>query len=344
MAISSTLGARAVALAQFAVDVADLAHLLDHVDGDADGAALVGDGAADGLANPPGGIGGEAEAAGVFELVHRPHQPRVALLDQVQEAQPAVAVAFGDGDDEAEVSGDEVAAGGLVGLAQRGQPRQPPLEPAGRFQRDRHEVAKLLAKFAPPLGRAGRGAAFRQLAHQAAHPLGDLLQGREPGLNPLHPHADLLDQPGRPPPPSGQPFAGGGPLDRDPRALAHGQGEVLHVLLQKMMQRAEIRLQEAEHMPLLRGIVARHLDDMVETDPAGKNLLEGGPRHVQHVVRGEDTPPQAISRLLDLPSDRQLRLPAQQRDVTHLHEIGANGTRLVIVHRCLSVCPSVRVY
>src|SRR5207244_2620614 len=40
-------------------DVAQLAHRLDHVDGDADGAGLVGDGPRDGLPNPPGRIGAE---------------------------------------------------------------------------------------------------------------------------------------------------------------------------------------------------------------------------------------------------------------------------------------------
>ena len=61
------------------VTVAHPAHGLDHVDRHADRAALVGDGPGDGLANPPGGIGRELVAAGVLELVDRPHQARVAL-------------------------------------------------------------------------------------------------------------------------------------------------------------------------------------------------------------------------------------------------------------------------
>ena len=89
-------------------------HGLDHVDGDADGAALVGHGAGDGLADPPGGVGAELEAAAVLELVHRPHQARVALLDQVEEAQAAVAVLLGDGDDQPQVAFGEAALGLLV--------------------------------------------------------------------------------------------------------------------------------------------------------------------------------------------------------------------------------------
>src|SRR6266496_5753054 len=46
---------------------------LDHVDRDADGAGLVGDGAGDGLADPPGGVGRELVPALVLELVHRLH-------------------------------------------------------------------------------------------------------------------------------------------------------------------------------------------------------------------------------------------------------------------------------
>ena len=61
-------------------------HGFDHVDRNADRAALVGHGAGDRLANPPRGVGAELEAAAIFELVDRPHQAGVAFLDQVQEA------------------------------------------------------------------------------------------------------------------------------------------------------------------------------------------------------------------------------------------------------------------
>src|SRR6266478_7709482 len=44
-------------LKQFLGNVAELTHRLDHVDGDADGASLIGDGPSDRLANPPGRIG-----------------------------------------------------------------------------------------------------------------------------------------------------------------------------------------------------------------------------------------------------------------------------------------------
>jgi hypothetical protein len=61
---------------------------------------MVGQGAADGLTNPPGGVGGELEASAVVKLLDRPHQPDVAFLDQIQERNPAAGVFFGYRDDE----------------------------------------------------------------------------------------------------------------------------------------------------------------------------------------------------------------------------------------------------
>jgi hypothetical protein len=77
--------------------------------------AWIGDGAGDGLANPPRGVGRELVAAAVFELVHRLHQADVALLNQVEELQAAVGVLFGDGDDQAQVGFDQLALG-LLGV------------------------------------------------------------------------------------------------------------------------------------------------------------------------------------------------------------------------------------
>ena len=91
-------------------------HALDHVHRDADGAGLVGDGAGDGLADPPRGVGRELEALRVVELLDRPHQAEVALLDQVEEQHPPPDVALGDRHDEAEVGLDQLGPG-LVAVA-----------------------------------------------------------------------------------------------------------------------------------------------------------------------------------------------------------------------------------
>src|SRR6185369_4416839 len=89
----------------------ELVDRLDHVHGNTDGARLVGDGAGDGLADPPRRVGRELVAALVLELVDRLHQPDVAFLDQVQELQAAVRVLLRDGDDQAEVGFHQLLLG-----------------------------------------------------------------------------------------------------------------------------------------------------------------------------------------------------------------------------------------
>src|SRR5262245_49776989 len=89
----------------------ELVDRLAHVHGDADGAGLVRDGAGDGLADPPRGVGGELVSAAVLELVHGLHEADIALLDQVEELQSAVGVLLGDRDDEAQVRLDHLLLG-----------------------------------------------------------------------------------------------------------------------------------------------------------------------------------------------------------------------------------------
>ena len=90
---------------------------LDHVHdvhGEADRAALVGDGARHGLADPPGGVGRELEALGVVELLDRADEAEVALLDEVEQRQAGRCIDLRDRDHEAEVALDQAALGGLV--------------------------------------------------------------------------------------------------------------------------------------------------------------------------------------------------------------------------------------
>ena len=86
------------------------------VDGQADGAARVGDAAGDGLADPPRGVGGELEALAPVELLDGVHQAEVALLDEVEQRQARRLVLLGDRDHEAQVGLHERALG-VVALA-----------------------------------------------------------------------------------------------------------------------------------------------------------------------------------------------------------------------------------
>ena len=92
-----------VFLNQAAGGADQLVDRLDHVHGNTNGPGLVGDGAGDGLTNPPGGVGRKLVASTVFELVHRFHQADIALLDQIQELESAIGIFLGDGDHQAQI-------------------------------------------------------------------------------------------------------------------------------------------------------------------------------------------------------------------------------------------------
>ncbi len=65
----------------------------------------------DRLADPPGRVGGELEALAVVELLGGPHQAERALLDQVEERQPLVAVVLGDRHHQPQVRLDHLLLG-----------------------------------------------------------------------------------------------------------------------------------------------------------------------------------------------------------------------------------------
>jgi len=114
-------GPAAEVLLQHLGGAVHLADALGHVQRDADGARLLGQGAGDRLADPPGGIRAEAVAALVIVLVHGAHQPDVAFLDQVGEGQALPHVALGDGNHQARIGPAQVLAGGLAIVGQEAQ-------------------------------------------------------------------------------------------------------------------------------------------------------------------------------------------------------------------------------
>ena len=81
--------------------------------GDADGSGLIGNGAGDGLPDPPRRIGGELEALGVVKLLHSLDEAQVALLNQVKEEHTAPDIALGDGDDQTQVGLGQLLFGRL---------------------------------------------------------------------------------------------------------------------------------------------------------------------------------------------------------------------------------------
>ena len=114
-------GLAAEVLVHLALDPGELVDLLDEVDGQPDGAALVGHAAGDRLTDPPRGVGRELEALGVVELLHRADQAQVALLDQVQQRHAATGVALGQRHHESQVGFQQVAPRRLAVADDRGE-------------------------------------------------------------------------------------------------------------------------------------------------------------------------------------------------------------------------------
>ena len=99
---------------QLALGASDLLLALDDVNRDPDGARLVGHAALHRLADPPGRVGRELEAAAPVELLGRADQADHALLDQVAERDALRLVPAGDRDDEPQVRGDHPLLGDHV--------------------------------------------------------------------------------------------------------------------------------------------------------------------------------------------------------------------------------------
>src|SRR5690606_1518699 len=90
-------------LLQLAAGPEDLIDRLDHVDRDPDRPRLVGNRPADRLTDPPHRVGAELEALVMLELLHRADEPEIALLDQVEHAEPTAHVLLRHGHDQAQV-------------------------------------------------------------------------------------------------------------------------------------------------------------------------------------------------------------------------------------------------
>ena len=107
-------GFAAEVLEHLALHAGELVDDFYHVHGDADGAGLVCHCAGDGLADPPGCVGGELEALGVVELFDGADEAEVAFLDEVEEEHAAAGVALGEGDYESQVGFEQVVFGSLA--------------------------------------------------------------------------------------------------------------------------------------------------------------------------------------------------------------------------------------
>ena len=115
------LGRPVQGLQQLASGAGHLGDLLVDVHGEADGAGQLGQPAADGLTDPPHGVGRELEALGVVELLDSADQADVAFLDDVAERHAAVAELLGDRHDQPQVGAQHVVLGGGAVLGDQRQ-------------------------------------------------------------------------------------------------------------------------------------------------------------------------------------------------------------------------------
>ena len=107
------LSLAAVALAKLAPLTQHLARGFRHVNRNPDGAALVGNRARNGLANPPHRIGRYLHTASIVELFDGMHQTHIAFLDQIKKVKRAVAaVLLGNGHNQPQMCPDHLLAAG----------------------------------------------------------------------------------------------------------------------------------------------------------------------------------------------------------------------------------------
>ena len=193
-ASSSSLGSRLPCWASVRLHALELVTALEQVHRDADGLALVGDGARHGLADPPRGVRREAVAAAPVELLDGADEAELPLLHEVVHVEPLADEAARVGHHQAEVGAHELVLGarGLVhpadepatralvrpataGVAR--EPREDVTLEAGFGQLDRHPRAAATAALArglfPRGTRRQRGRAGRSVEQ-----LGELLGAR----------------------------------------------------------------------------------------------------------------------------------------------------------------------
>src|SRR5262245_35080650 len=69
---------------------------------------LRGAGTVNSLSNPPDGIGAELQIASIVKVVNRPHQPNIAILNQVAEGQASIAKLVDDTNNQTQIVVDHL--------------------------------------------------------------------------------------------------------------------------------------------------------------------------------------------------------------------------------------------
>mmetsp|Transcript_25514 Transcript_25514/g.75168 ORF Transcript_25514/g.75168 Transcript_25514/m.75168 type:complete len:252 (-) Transcript_25514:302-1057(-) len=102
-------GAASQFLLEGLTDAADAVEQIVDVDGEADGAGVIGDGTEDSLLDPPRSVRGELESLLRIKLLGRPRQPDATLLDQISDVHADVPIPLGDAHYQSHVALDHAS-------------------------------------------------------------------------------------------------------------------------------------------------------------------------------------------------------------------------------------------
>ncbi len=284
---------------------------LEHVHGDPDRPGAVRDPPGDGLPDPPRRVRRELEPAPVLEAVNGLHEPEVALLNEIQEGEPASEIALGHRDDQPEVGLRQFALGLPDHPVLLGDPSQElaellTREPGLGLQRSNLPSASAARR--PGLELPDALAEPPQFRHELAHQGG---LDRKAGHDPLDGLAFPLNPPPEHPPcrrratSVPEPAFEGADLPLEPSEAGEGG-------------------QDAPHLPRLGLPAFGQEDQLLDGD-----LLPPHPiRHSQQCLDRGAAPPQGPKNLhlarLDAPADRDLLDCSQERNLPDFCEVQPN--------------------
>ena len=167
-----------------------------HVHRQADGPTRVGNRSCDRLANPPRGVRRKLVTSQVLVLLHRSHQTRIALLDQIQKTQASLAILLGNRNDQSQVSVGQVLLGLLVVHIRNAQATQSLGDRTRRLECQLPELLQLGSSLRQP-DTLGPRSTDRRV--QLGHPSRNLLVLLENRAQLLLAKTQLLEQLDHPP-------------------------------------------------------------------------------------------------------------------------------------------------
>ena len=311
-------------LQQVLLDGAELRHRLDHVHRHADGAGMVGDGARDGLADPPGGVGAELVAALVLVLVHRAHQAGVAFLDDVEEGQAAVAVLLGDGDHQAQVAAREVALGLLILQERALDAAHAPVERLGVLEHHAAQAVHLVVHDLDVFRVEALGVllGLLELVLDLLDLLVEALQLAQERLDAAGAQAAFLEEHRHLAAVVVELLLERGALGLGGRGVE--RLEDLAVAVEQALDGREVGGNARREGLLVVLLGGRDAHGAVEGQGARVHLLQDLHGHLRRVVAGQREPAEAHARGLDLLRQADLLLAREERDRAHLREVHAD--------------------